>query len=94
MVPFPAPVFPGPAWTLLAACPASTWFPSVWPDASVKELRRTEAILRERAAIPEEILNARRFKDVYITPKEAVIYGLVHAVREFVLPESEEIVQI
>jgi ATP-dependent Clp protease, protease subunit len=63
-------------------------------DSALADDRRTENILRERAAIPEEILTARRFTDVYITPHEAVIYGLVHAVKEFELPEGEEIVQI
>lgn len=63
-------------------------------DSALADDRRTESILRERAAIPEEILTARRFKDVYITPNEAVIYGLVHAVKEFALPDGEEITQI
>ena len=63
-------------------------------DSALADDRRTELILRERAAIPEEILTARRFKDVYITPSEAVIYGLVHAVKEFALPDGEEIAQI
>jgi ATP-dependent Clp protease, protease subunit len=63
-------------------------------DSALADDRRTEDILRERAAIPEEILTARRFKDVYITPHEAVIYGLVHAVREFSLPGGDNIVQI
>jgi len=30
----------------------------------------------------------------YITPKEAVIYGLVHAVKDFMLPEGYKIIQI
>ena len=63
-------------------------------DSALADDRRTENILRERAAIPEEILTARRFKDVYITPNEAVIYGLVHAVKEFTLPDGDNIVQI
>ena len=63
-------------------------------DSALADDRRTENILRERAAIPEEILTARRFKDVYITPHEAVIYGLVHGVREFSLPNGDNIVQI
>ena len=58
-------------------------------DFALADDRRTENILRERAAIPEEILTARRFKDVYITPNEAVIYGLVHAVKEFALPDGD-----
>jgi ATP-dependent Clp protease protease subunit len=63
-------------------------------NAALADDTRTENILRERAAIPEEILVARRFKDVYITPKEAVIYGLVHGVKEFSLPKGLEIRQI
>ncbi len=63
-------------------------------NAALADDTRTENILRERAAIPEEILVARRFKDVYITPKEAQIYGLVHAVKEFALPKGHQIVQI
>jgi len=63
-------------------------------DSALADDRRTENILRERAAIPEEILTARRFKDVYITPKEAVIYGLVHGVKEFELPKGNQIIQI
>ena len=63
-------------------------------NAALADDTRTENILRERAAIPEEILVARRFKDVYITPKEAVIYGLVHAVKEFSLPKGNKIIQV
>jgi ATP-dependent Clp protease protease subunit len=63
-------------------------------NAALADDTRTENILRERAAIPEEILVARRFKDVYITPKEAVIYGLVHGVREFSLPKGNQITQV
>ena len=33
-------------------------------------------------------------KKSYITPKEAVIYGLVHAVKEFKLPHGHKITQI
>lgn len=63
-------------------------------NAALADDGRTENILRERAAIPGEILVARRFKDVYITPREAVIYGLVHGVKDFVLPGGHKISQI
>ena len=63
-------------------------------NAALADDARTENILRERAEIPGEILVARRFKDVYITPKEAVIYGLVHAVKDFKLPDGSQIRQI
>jgi ATP-dependent Clp protease, protease subunit len=63
-------------------------------DSARADDLRTENILRERAAIPEEILTARRFREIYITPREAIIYGLVHAVKEFSLPKGNQIVQI
>ena len=63
-------------------------------NAALADDTRTENILRDRAAVPEEILVARRFKDVYITPKEAVIYGLVHAVKEFTMPKGHQLSQI
>jgi ATP-dependent Clp protease protease subunit len=63
-------------------------------DSALADDRRTEEILRLRAAIPEEILTARRFKDVYITPKEAMIYGLIHGIRDFELPKDAQMVQI
>jgi hypothetical protein len=63
-------------------------------NAALADDTRTENILRERAAIPEEILVARRFKDLYITPKEAQIYGLVHGVKTFALPKGHQIIQI
>jgi ATP-dependent Clp protease protease subunit len=63
-------------------------------NAALADDTRTENILRERAAVPEEILVARRFKDVYISPKEAMIYGLVHAVKDFTLPKGHQISQI
>lgn len=63
-------------------------------NAALADDARTESILRDRAEIPGEILVARRFKDVYITPREAVIYGLVHGVRNFVLPQGHNMRQI
>ena len=63
-------------------------------DSARADDLRTENILRERAAIPEEILTARRFRDIYITPREAVHFGLVHAVKEFTLPKGKKINQI
>lgn len=63
-------------------------------DAALADDIRTENILRERTAIPDGILNARRFRDVHITPQQAVEYGLVSGVREFSLPPRVEIIQI
>jgi hypothetical protein len=42
----------------------------------------------------EELNQPGWAKKSYITPKEAVIYGLVHAVKEFKLPQGHQITQI
>ncbi|MEQ8747837.1 ATP-dependent Clp protease proteolytic subunit [Pyruvatibacter sp.] len=55
---------------------------------------RTEDILRERTTLPDDLLQARRFRDVHITPSEALKFGLVHAVQEFTLPKGHQIIQI
>jgi len=55
---------------------------------------RTESILRERAKIPDGILAARREKDVYIAPNEALDYGLIHGIAEFTVPQGNEIFQV
>jgi ATP-dependent Clp protease protease subunit len=62
--------------------------------AALADDGRTENILRERTAIPDDILAKRRISDVHITPLEAVTYGLVQGVREFALPRGQQIIQI
>lgn len=63
-------------------------------DAALADDERTENILRERAAIPDEFLSARRVREVYITPEDALKFGIVHRICEFTLPKGHEIVQI
>lgn len=63
-------------------------------NAALADDARTESILRERTALPEAILTARRFQDVYIAPDKALEYGLVHGIREFSLPSGNQIIQI
>ena len=63
-------------------------------DAALADDQRTENILRQRAAIPDDILAARRFREVHITPEKAVEFGLAHAVCDFALPRGNEILQI
>ena len=63
-------------------------------NAALADDQRTEDILRQRANIPAAVLADRRAKDVYITPNEAVSYGLVSAVREFALPKGNQILQV
>ena len=63
-------------------------------DSALADDLRTENILRERARIPDETLAARRVKDVYIKPDDAVNLGLVDEVREFTLPKGYQIFQV
>ena len=63
-------------------------------DAALADDARTESILRERASIPDDVLAARRFRDVHINPKDAAAYGIVHGVSDFALPRGNQIIQI
>lgn len=63
-------------------------------SAALADDERTEKILRERTSIPDDILCARRTKDVHILPDQAVDIGLVQGVREFSLPRGHQIAQI
>jgi len=63
-------------------------------SAALADDNRTENILRECATIPEDILASRRVCDVHITPQDAVKFGLVQGVREFALPNGNQIIQI
>ena len=63
-------------------------------DAALADDERTDEILRERSTIPESVLLARRHSEVHISPGEAVEFGLVQGVREFVLPKGQQIVQL
>ena len=62
--------------------------------AALADDGRTESILRERTKLPDDLLSARKSKDVHITPEMAVKFGLVHGVREFSLPHGHQIIQI
>jgi ATP-dependent Clp protease protease subunit len=63
-------------------------------DAALADDDRTDNILRQYSSIPDEVLAARRFSEVHISPHEAVQFGLVQGVREFALPQGQNIVQI
>jgi ATP-dependent Clp protease, protease subunit len=55
---------------------------------------RTEAILRERANIPEDRLTARLTHDVTITAQEALAFGIIHEIREFHPPKDSQVYNI
>lgn len=63
-------------------------------EAALADDLRTENILRERTRMPAEMLDARKLRDVHITPDEAVRVGLVQGIREFLLPKGQSIFQI
>lgn len=55
---------------------------------------RTNAILRERTSLTDDLLNARRFSDVWINPDIAVENGVAHEIREFSVPQGYQVFQI
>lgn len=63
-------------------------------DAALRDEERTENILRERTRIPEDILTARRTRDVYLSAQDALSYGLVDEIAEFALPAGNQIFQV
>jgi ATP-dependent protease ClpP protease subunit len=62
--------------------------------AALAEDQRIEQILRERATVPDNLLNDRRFRDVNINASDAVQYRIASEVREFSLPQGNQIIQI
>lgn len=78
------PNLQGMTWERLQASTAS----------ALADDERTERILRQRTGLPDELLNARRFRDVHLSPKEALAHGLVHGVAEFKIPAGQTILQI
>lgn len=63
-------------------------------NGALADDQRTEDILRQRASIPDSVLADRRTKDVHITPDQAITYRLIDAVREFTLPQGNQIFQV
>lgn len=71
-----------------------------WPrlqnlmDSALAEENRTEGILRDRCAIPDELLATRRFSEVHFSPEDAVKFGVAHEVKEFALPGGSQMMQV
>jgi ATP-dependent Clp protease protease subunit len=63
-------------------------------DAALADDDRTDNILRQYATIPEDILAARRYSEIHISPSKAIEWGLVSGTREFSLPQGQKIIQI
>ncbi len=63
-------------------------------DSALAEEDRTDGILRDRCAIPEEMLLARRSSEVHFSAQDAVKFGVAHEVKEFSLPLGSQMYQI
>lgn len=63
-------------------------------NSALADDTRTENILRERCSLPDELLGARRFRDVHLRPEDAHKYGLVHDLRDLSIPDGSQIIQI
>ena len=63
-------------------------------DSAVAEEQRSENILRDRYSIPDELLAARRFREVHFAPEDAVKFGIAHRIEEFSFPRGCEMHQI
>lgn len=63
-------------------------------ESALAEDERTECILRERTRLPDQFLQARRTRDVHISPQQAVDYSLVNGISEFQVPSGHQILQI
>jgi len=81
-----------------------TAFPQL-ADASAEKLRtfygsaladdeRTDAILRDRTRLTDELLDGRRFADIWIQPDVAVEQAIAHEIREFSVPHGFQVFQI
>lgn len=63
-------------------------------ESALAEEDRTEGILRERCAIPDHLLSARRSSEVHFSAEDAVKFGVAHEVKEFSLPGGSQILQV
>ena len=63
-------------------------------NSAVADDERTERILRDRTKLSDEILKAKRLRDVHLSPDEALKFGLVDEIGEFAIPAGQQLFQI
>jgi ATP-dependent protease ClpP protease subunit len=63
-------------------------------QSALHDEQRTEAILRERTHIPDAVFTQRLAEEVYLSSTQALEYGLVDEIRNFVLPAGNQLFQI
>ena len=60
-------------------------------ECAVADELRIDAILKERCAIPEDILAQRRSGDIFFSAQKALEFGLVHHVADVVMPPGNKV---
>lgn len=63
-------------------------------ESAIADEERIDAILKERAAIPDDVLTRRRSVDIFFPAEKALEYGLVHEISDFILPAGNQIFHI
>jgi len=63
-------------------------------ESAIADEERIDAILKERAAIPDDVLDQRRSVDLFFAAQKALEYGLIHEVTDFTLPAGNQIFNI
>lgn len=63
-------------------------------ESAIADEERIDAILKERTAIPDDILTQRRSVDLFFAAQKALEYGLVHEITDFALPTGNQVFNI
>jgi len=63
-------------------------------ESAIADEERIDAILKDRATIPDDILTQRRSVDLFFAAEKAREYGLVHDIADFILPPGNQIFHI
>ncbi|MGN6271298.1 MAG: ATP-dependent Clp protease proteolytic subunit [Sphingomonas sp.] len=63
-------------------------------ESAIADEERIDAILKDRTAIPDEVLTRRRSVDLFFAADKALEYGLVHEVCDFALPSGNQVFNI
>lgn len=63
-------------------------------QGAVQDEDRVDAVIKERATVPDQVLSSRRVVDVHLSADEAVDFGLAHSIAEFVAPKGVQIFQV
>lgn len=62
--------------------------------AAVSLDESTDNILRDRVAIPQDVLERRRYGEVFITPENAIKFGIAHLIDEVSFPDGIQVSQL